>query len=881
MRVLFIILFLTLFQTTNVVLAQCLSTEVPFVVSIIPDTYPQETSWKLFANNIEIANGFANSDTICVDTSACFRFDIYDSYGDGICCGYGQGSYTISLNGIQVGYGGQFAFSATHSFNCPQGSICENPYTASIGLNNANQPNTFFEFIPDSTGIYSISTCGSSTCDTRLWVYDDCSDVIMNGTATGPIYFDDNGCGLQSEISALFMQGQLYFIRVGINDSTTCLSTIPFTITYQSSMSSVLPLVQLTTIGAPINNDFKVPVLMQIIDNGPGQLNYLSDTNYSYDGNILTEWQGFSGPGYPKKNYDFDLIDAAGNKIDTSLLGLPAENDWIFKAEYLDNTLLINSVSYEFARRMGRYAPRTRQCEIFLDGNYIGVYTLTEKIKRDQNRVDIAKLTIADTTGSDLTGGYIIEMNWNGDPGSWNSSYLPINSATCSFPVEFKNVYPKADVILPIQREYIKTYVDSFENALNASSFQDPQWGYRNWIDVSTFIDFLIVNEFSMNYDSYGRSTYMYKEKDTDGGKLCIGPAWDYDRAMASNPTSGWVWENTHPYWPFPFWWSKMYTDSIYNHELACRWLSLRQDVFQTTKFVDFVDSLANILLQGPSARNFAIWQTLNNTTYQDQVTNMKNFLIDRLVWMDNTLAPFGAVLPTITIPQDTLVCKNTLYSAPFNSAYSYNWTPGPELPSILLDSEQLLMLELRDAFGCYVDLTMQVNLSIPDSTFQTQQISTSAAYIFTAMNGSNSTYTWNFGDNTPVETGEQVTHIFAQNGLYQVTFEVIDSIGCSSSYSIDLLINTVGIEEISASSFLVYPNPSRDVFNISFTSETVQNLKVRVLNVVGEELIADDLQQFVGEYTKQINLQDNAKGIYFLEIETDNGIINKKLILQ
>jgi hypothetical protein len=78
-----------------------------------------------------------------------------------------------------------------------------------------------------------------------------------------------------------------------------------------------------------------------------------------------------------------------------------------------------------------------------------------------------------------------------------------------------------------------------------------------------------------------------------------------------------------------------------------------------------------------------------------------------------------------------------------------------------------------------------------------------------------------------------------------------------------------------------VYPNPSRDVFNISFTSETVQDLRVRVLNVIGEKLIEDDLQQFVGEYTKQINLEDNAKGIYFLEIETNNGVINKKLILQ
>jgi len=78
-----------------------------------------------------------------------------------------------------------------------------------------------------------------------------------------------------------------------------------------------------------------------------------------------------------------------------------------------------------------------------------------------------------------------------------------------------------------------------------------------------------------------------------------------------------------------------------------------------------------------------------------------------------------------------------------------------------------------------------------------------------------------------------------------------------------------------------IYPNPSRDVFNVSFTSDTKQNLKVRILNVIGEELINENLEQFIGEYTKQINLSENAKGIYFLEIETNDGIINKKLILQ
>lgn len=104
--------------------------------------------------------------------------------------------------------------------------------------------------------------------------------------------------------------------------------------------SSNLPIVKLTTVSAPINNNTKVPVMMKIVDNGPGIRNYVSDTVYAYQGLILTEWQGFSGPSYPKKNYDFDLIDAQSNKIDTSLMGMPSENDWIFKAEYLDHSLL-------------------------------------------------------------------------------------------------------------------------------------------------------------------------------------------------------------------------------------------------------------------------------------------------------------------------------------------------------------------------------------------------------------------------------------------------------------------------------------------------------------------------------------------------------------
>lgn len=797
------ICFLLLLHSSNAVFAQCVPGQWPIVINIVPDSYPDETTWALFANNVQVAAGTNNSATVCVDQLACVRFEIYDSYGDGICCAYGNGSYTISWNGTQMASGGEFQSSATHSFNCPQGSICENPLVASLGAMVAPQDNTFYSFTPDSTGIYSITTCNQTTCDTKLWVYTDCADVDYSGSSAGSLYYNDDNtdCGIQADLNATLIAGSTYYIKVGVNGAP-CAGGIPFSIAYDGPMSSVLPIVLLTTLVDPINNDVKVPVHMEIIDNGVGQLNYTNQTNFAYEGDIMTELQGFTGPSYPKKNYDFDLVDANGLKIDTTLLGLPSENDWIFKAEYLDNSLLVNSVAYEFARRMGRYAPRTKLCEIFLDGSYIGVYTLTEKIKRDKNRLDIAKMTSIDVAGSDLTGGYIIEMNINGDPGSWNSVYPPINSATSPNPVEFKYVYPKVDSIQPVQADYIKNYVDSFEIAMNATTFMDSALGYRNWIDVSTFIDFLIVNEFTMNYDSYGRSTFMYKEKDTDGGKLCIGPPWDYDRAMASDPVSGWVWENTHPYWPFPFWWSKMYSDSIYRHELACRWLTLRQDEFKTENFLNFVDSLSGLLQQGPSERNFSVWQTLPST-YSDQITNMKNFLEARLAWMDQTLAPFGAVIPTISIPADTSVCVNTLYEAPYNPAYAYNWKPGPETPEIVLAAGGLYILELTDNFGCSASFPMQVAVNAINSNFVQTQISGEPTYSFAGLNGPSSQYVWDFGDQTATVQGEQVNHIYATSGSYTVTLTVTDSSGCTAESSKAVFV-TEGEIQIT-----IAPNPS------------------------------------------------------------------------
>ncbi len=441
--------------------------------------------------------------------------------------------------------------------------------------------------------------------------------------------------------------------------------------------SSTLPIIILDTDGAEIYDEPKTPGQIFIIDNGVGMLNYSSDTIFAYQGKILTELQGFTGPYYPKKNYDFDLLNDADIEIDTTLLGLPAENDFILKAEYLDYSLMKNALTYEMSRRMGQYAPRTKFCEVIVNGEYMGVFSLTEKIKRNVNRVDIAKLDGTDISGDALTGGYIIEINENFTPNDWNSLFLPINDITCDFPVAFKMVYPRLDSIKPEQLDYIHNYVDSFEIALNSADFLDAENGYRKYIGVKSFIDFMLVNEFSANYDSYGRSTFLFKENIADGGQLKIGPPWDYDRGYAPWTVEGWVWEITHPYWPYPFWWSKFREDPEWVDEVYCRYSSLREVVLNTESFHTFIDSI-QILLQEPAARNFTKWAELGVTDYNYFVDELTNFVDARLNWMDAALAPDYVEAPDASFTFTNVGMTNyQFFPTTIGAGYSWDFGDG------------------------------------------------------------------------------------------------------------------------------------------------------------------------------------------------------------
>jgi hypothetical protein len=155
----------------------------------------------------------------------------------------------------------------------------------------------------------------------------------------------------------------------------------------QPFTSSPLPLLEINTPLAHVPDTGKVTGSLRIIHNGPGMLNHLGDEANVHHGAVGIERRGHSSQDQPKRPYSIELRERTGRGPQRiALLGMPAESDWVLDAVYLDKSAVRNAFSYELARRMGHYAPRTRHVDLVLDGEHQGVYVLTEKIKRGTER---------------------------------------------------------------------------------------------------------------------------------------------------------------------------------------------------------------------------------------------------------------------------------------------------------------------------------------------------------------------------------------------------------------------------------------------------------------------------------------------------------------
>lgn len=477
--------------------------------------------------------------------------------------------------------------------------------------------------------------------------------------------------------------------------------------------SSDLPIVVINTSGVAIPNEPKIAAHMGIIYNGPGVRNFMTDPFNNYNNNIGIELRGSSSAGFPQKTYGVETLDVTGVQKDTMLLGMPEENAWILYAPYDDKTCLRNVLTYDIANKTGHYASRTKFCELVLNGQYQGIYVLMEKVKRDSNRVDIAKLTAVDLSGDELTGGYIIKVDRDDGPGSyWTSSYPAVDGSA----VNFVHVYPENGVIQTAQRNYIMNYVDTVEDVLASPTFADPVNGYRKYIGVNSFIDYFILNEVSKNVDGYRLSTFFFKDKMSKGGKLKAGPAWDFNLAWWNadycgfDNYSGWAYDigSVCPGgWQPNFWWSRLLQDPAYTFDLRCRWEELRLTTLSIPVLNNYVDSLATYIDEA-QGRHFEAWPILGIYTwpnpspipadYPGEIAAIKTWITNRITWLDTNI-PGNCNIGI----NETVLNENNfkVFPNPFSQSFTLTF---------YLPHEQNLNIELCDVTGRIIQRLERTN---------------------------------------------------------------------------------------------------------------------------------------------------------------------------
>ena len=435
----------------------------------------------------------------------------------------------------------------------------------------------------------------------------------------------------------------------------------------QKFESSNLPILIIDTKGQEVLDDPKILANIRIIDNGGKKRNKLSD-RAAYAGKIGIELRGSSSQRFPKKPFGFELKDASGTKdVSASLLGLPKEEDWVLNASYNEKTLIREVLTYDIYRSFSSvYSSRHRFCEVVLNNSYEGVYILLEKIKRDQNRVNIAKLEPQMNAGDELTGGYILKIDkFTGAAAQgWVSPYLSESEQPAEIPIQVE--YPKEDSLSAPQLDYIRGYVTDFEDALKSEDFRDPVSGYAKYIDVDSWANYFIINEVSHNIDGYRLSTFFYKDRDSKGGKLTMGPIWDhnltYGNADYCNGESyrGWTFDFNKlcpgDYYQLPFWWARLLEDPAFANRVRSRYQSLRSSTLKTENLHRYIDSTATVLKEA-RIRNFTRWPIIGvrlwpefyvGATYEDEVNYLKTYIARRLEWIDREIATFGTPITAI-----------------------------------------------------------------------------------------------------------------------------------------------------------------------------------------------------------------------------------------
>lgn len=397
-----------------------------------------------------------------------------------------------------------------------------------------------------------------------------------------------------------------------------------------------LPTVVINTANAQDITSKEVEIISTVHIISQGGTHLLTDTQTGVRGRGNASWN------FEKKPYRLKFSEKR------SPLGAPAEaKKWTLLSNHGDKTLMRNILAFEVSRRLGlAYTPFCRPVDVIINGEYKGCYQLCDQVDVRKNRVDVTEMKKSDNSGTNLTGGYLIEIDAYAS--TTEKVYFYSKKGT---PVTIKS--PDDEDITAEQRKYIEDHFNTMEAAVFAGNYTDASSGYRKYLDLDSYLRHFIVGEFIGNTDTYW-SVYMYKQRGDD--RFYVGPVWDCDLAFEND-------YRTHPINDtndFLYCGKSSGASEAVNQmnnriikydpaaraELKSLWSWAKLNGIDATSLIKYIDETA-ALLEESQQLNFKRWPILNQWvhmnfqalgSYEAEVGTIKSYIQQRVTKLDELI---------------------------------------------------------------------------------------------------------------------------------------------------------------------------------------------------------------------------------------------------
>ena len=708
----------------------------------------------------------------------------------------------------------------------------------------------------------SLSLSGNTSEEVIRYTIGDSNPTENSSIYTNPIEINEN----TTVRAQIFLDNYL----------PSSLSIKSYVLNNSSFTSSNLPIIIINTENAAdIPDETKILGTMKIIQRPNGARNFLTDADnedfLNYSGTIGIETRGSSSQALPKKPYGIDTLEDDGvEDKGVKLLGMPKEDDWILNSFAFDDSMMRDYISYEMTRQMGQYAANLKYCEVVLNGDYIGLYALSEKIKRDGDRVNIAKLADDENSLPEVSGGYLMQTDRVSDenPAAWYS-----NNAV------YIHEKPNSEDITQTQSSYIEGIFRGLDNNANNANITS---GYPSIIDIPSFVDYMLMAEIASNVDAYALSTYYHKDR---GGKLRAGPVWDYNLTYGNDLFDffGTPYDRSHTdVWQFnysntgSYFWGDLFNNSTFKCYLAKRFDELTEEgqPLSFNYLSNLIDNTAELISEAVMRENEK-WDTIDN--FSGEIATMKVWIQERIAWMRNDLGAFSN-------------CNNVQTPSLVITKIHYN----PEETDTFPESKDLEFIEIQNIGTTTVNLT-GVYLSKLGVSYQFEENATILPAQAIQLVGNTAVFFDKYGlqaygrfdrdlsnSSQNLVLADAFGNIIDQveytdsapwpesadgDGFYLELINVNSDNALASNWkaSSDAVLNTT-VFNSNAIDFAVYPNPTKE--KLTITSKQILE-EIIIFNPLGQQIKTFQVNFKTGE----IDISALQKGMYFLSLKGINGV--------